>query len=236
MLNSIKQEALTYSEPERIALYQKYFQCKKDGYGEGDQFAGIRNPPLRMLSKKHRNISLEEVTALLCDPIHEIRLLALFILVLQYNNKKTTHDKKREIVDLYLSHINYINNWDLVDSSAHYIVGNWVFHNNENQLLVDLAHKNHLWSNRIAIIATFYHIRQNEFEIPMAIAEILLSHRHDIIHKGVGWMLREIGNRSRGTELRFLELHYNEIPRTALRYAIEKFEEPRRTQILKGQL
>ena len=233
MTQEIIQEALSYSENERIDLYRKFFQCFKGGYGEDDTFAGIRNPHLRSLSKKYKTISIQETTELLTNKIHEIRLLALFIFELKFKSKKTSQIEKDKIAHAYLENLEYVNNWDLVDSSAHHILGTWLF-DKEHDLLIELANKNNLWNNRIAIIATFYHIRKNHYDETLQIAEILLNHKHDIIHKAVGWMLREIGNRDLNVELQFLKKHYNQMPRTMLRYAIEKFEEPLKQQILKG--
>ncbi len=234
MVNQIKKEALANSEPERIELYEKYFRCYPGGYGEGDTFAGIRNPPLRRLAKKHKNISIDDCFTMLCDKIHEIRLLALFILELKFKSKKTSELEKKEIAERYLLSLKYINNWDLVDLSAHHILGCWLYQKDAT-VLFDLANSNNLWRNRVAMIAAFYNIRQNSFELPVKIAEILVNHKHDIIHKAVGWMLREIGKRDIDVELEFLIKHYKTMPRTMLRYAIEKFDEPVRQKFLKGK-
>jgi len=233
MVEQIINEVLTHSDEERIILYQKFFKCNKGGYGEGDSFAGIRNPILRTLSKKHKSISLIDATQLLTHKIHEIRLLAIFILELKIKNKKTTDEEKDKIAEIYLKHLDYVNNWDLVDASAHYILGAWVF-GKDNKVLIELAKRDSLWNNRVAIIATFHHIRQHSFDVTLEIAEILLHHPHDLIHKAVGWMLREIGNRNVEIELAFLKKHYSTMPRTMLRYAIEKFDQPLRNQIMKG--
>ncbi len=233
MILFIRNEVLSYSKADSIDKDLKFFQCFPGGYGEGDTFAGVTNPVIRMLAKKHNNVSINEAFTLLTDPIHEIRLLALFILVLKYNSKKTQSAEKELIVKNYLSHLKYINNWDLVDSSAHFILGPWAF-NNHSSVLHKLSKSPILWENRVAMIATFYHIRQQSFDVPLQIAYNLLTHPHDLIHKAVGWMLREIGNRNRETELTFLKKHYKTMPRTMLRYAIEKFEEPLRQQLLKG--
>ncbi|MFA6401649.1 MAG: DNA alkylation repair protein [Salinivirgaceae bacterium] len=233
MWQIIRNELLSYSQAELIEKDLKFFQCYPGGYGEGDSFAGVKNPTVRMLSKKHKNVSIEVAFDLLTDPIHEIRLLALFILDLKYNNKKTQPTEKELIAKNYLTHLKFINNWDLVDSSAHFILGPWAFNTNSD-VLFNLSKSPILWENRVAIIATFYHIRQKSFDVPLQIALTLLHHPHDLIHKAVGWMLREIGNRNLETELIFLRKHYKTMPRTMLRYAIEKFNEPLRLQLLKG--
>lgn len=234
IVNKIKQEALGFSEKDRINLYYKFFKCFPGGYGEGDIFAGIKNPPLRALSKKYKTISIDDAFLLLEDEIHEIRLLALFILELKVKNKKIDPDDFNRIAELYLKHIPFINNWDLVDASAHHILGFWVY-TNSSDVLIKLAQKEHLWSNRIAMIATFYHIRKQDYDLPLRIAELLVHHKHDLIHKAVGWMLREIGKRDLDMELKFLDKYYKIMPRTMLRYAIEKFEESLRKSYLTGR-
>ncbi|MBI9065969.1 MAG: DNA alkylation repair protein [Salinivirgaceae bacterium] len=233
IIKEIKLEALASSETDRIVLYKKFFKCIPGGYGEGDVFAGIRNPILRNLAKKYKTIAIDDVFTLLKDEIHEIRLLALFILELKVKNKKITTIDFDSIAKGYIDNLDYVNNWDLVDASAHHILGFWEFENNSG-ILLKLSKESGLWKNRVAMIGTFYHIRKNEFELTLKIAEILINHKHDIIHKAVGWMLREIGNRNREVELEFLNHYYKTMPRTMLRYAIEKFEEPLRLSYLKG--
>lgn len=233
MVQQIINEVLSHSEPDRIHLFKKYFQCFPGGYGAGDEFAGIRSPLLRSLAKKYKHLSLNEVEQLLTHNIHEIRLLALHIFELKFKSRRTTEHEKQEIVLLYLTHLDYINNWDLVDSSAHFLLGEYTLNTNK-KILIDLAHSNHLWRNRVAIITTLHHIRKNNYFTTFEIAEILLHHPHDLIHKAVGWMLREVGNKNLHSELDFLKMHYKTMPRTMLRYAIEKFDEPLRLQILKG--
>lgn len=233
-MSGIKEEALQYADKERVVLYHKFFQVFPGGYGEGDQFAGIRNPELRTLAKKYQAIHLNEIRDLLIDPIHEIRLLALFIMDLQFKNKKTTEEQKEALVSLYWEHLDSINNWDLVDSSAHHILGAWEFENPSDKLQLLAEHSNK-WYNRIAIIATFYFIRKNQFSQTLTIAKLLLNNPHDIVQKAVGWMLREVGNRDRDLEMKFLKQNYPLLQRVALRYAIEKFEEPLRLAFLKGE-
>jgi len=233
MVNKVKEEALSYSESDRINLYKKFFKCFPGGYGEGDTFAGIRNPPLRSLAKKYKELSLQDVFVLLGDKVHEIRLLSLFILELKFKNKKTSNNEKDTIAQGYLEHLQFINNWDLVDASAHHILGAWCFEKEES-IIINLAQRDNLWENRVAMIATFYYIRQNSFALALNIAKILLHHPHDLIHKAVGWMLREIGKRDLEVELTFLKQHYKNMPRTMLRYAIEKFDESVRQEIMKG--
>lgn len=175
---------------------------------------------------------MEGVQLLLRSQVHEYRLTALVILVHKFEKAKDEADKKA-IVDLYISNLEYVNNWDLVDSSADKILGAYLAER-DRSILYRLARTNHLWSQRIAIMATFYFIRRNEFQDTLEIAKILLKHEHDLIHKAVGWMLREVGKRDFRVEYEFLKKYYKEMPRTMLRYAIEKFEPELRQQFLKG--
>lgn len=220
--------------PERARLMMRFFKCGEGEYGEGDVFLGLSNPEVRAIVKKYgQALPLNEVFLLLKNPVHEIRMTALLILVDKYASRKAGWELKKEIVDGYLQHIPFINNWDLVDLSSYKVVGDYIFHNPDNTL-EKLADDNLLWANRIAIISTFYHIRKEQYEVPILIAEKLLHHKHDLMHKAVGWMLREIGKRDFETEIIFLRKHYKTMPRTMLRYAIEKFEEPLRQAFLKG--
>jgi 3-methyladenine DNA glycosylase AlkD len=168
----------------------------------------------------------------LSQPIHEYRLTAIFILLLKYEKSKSDPEKKA-MVDLYLNNIRFINNWDLVDASADKILGPYLL-DKPKDLLYELARAEDLWKQRIAIITTFHFIRSNKYEHTLNLAKILLNHKHDLIHKAVGWMLREIGNRDFEVEYNFLKKNYSQMPRTMLRYAIEKFDEDLRQQFLKG--
>jgi 3-methyladenine DNA glycosylase AlkD len=234
MVQDIRNELLKFGSPDQIARKMKYFHCYPGGYGDGDTFACIINPVVHKFAKTHKDIPLNEVVHLLSDPVHELRLLALIILDHKYNSKKAVPTDKEQIVQIYLSNLKYVNNWDLIDSSAHKILGKWAFNSNPD-VLFKLAESQNLWENRVAMMSTLYHIRELQFEVPFKIARILLHHKHDLIHKVVGWMLREIGNRDLNAELDFLRMHYKSMPRTMLRYAIEKFDEPMRLKILKGQ-
>lgn len=233
-VSDIKQEALGYAIPERVDLYLKFFQCYPGGYGEGDVFAGIKNPPLRQLAQKYKSLDIDDIFTLLTDEVHEIRLLALFMLCARVKLKRTPFSEVEYIAQKYLQHLKYINNWDLVDASAHHLLGRWVYESGADEVVYNLAKSNNFWENRMAIISTFYHISNNEFRLALNIAEKLLHHKHDLIHKGVGWMLREIGKRDLMAELAFLSQYYKTMPRTMLRYAIEKFDEPMRQSFLKG--
>jgi len=233
MLTQINQELQRMADPERAEKSQRYFKTGPGEYGEGDVFIGIRVPLLRALARRFRDASREDALTLLHSEIHEARLTALFLMVQLYQRRKP--DLKQEIYQDYLANMRYINNWDLVDSSASQIVGRHLFDRDRRHLRT-LAHSNNLWERRVAIIATAYYIKENEFQDTLDIAEILLNDKEDLIHKGVGWMLREVGEKSRPTEEGFLKKHYKQMPRTMLRYAIEKFPEPLRQAYLKGEI
>ena len=232
---SIKKELIEHSNPVYAKHHTQFFKAIPGGYGEGDAFLGLRVPDQHEISKKYfKEITLTETEKLLRDGFHECRLTALFILVLKYASAKS-EGEKTAIVDLYLANISHVNNWDLVDSSAHKILGPY-FEKRERKLLYTFACSRDLWKERIAILTTFHFIRKKQFGDSLKIAALLLQHPHDLIHKAVGWMLREIGNRDFEKEFEFLRKHYHKMPRTMLRYAIEKFPENIRLQFLKGTI
>jgi 3-methyladenine DNA glycosylase AlkD len=204
---------------------QRFFKTGPGQYGEGDVFLGIKVPVLRKLAKEHRDITLDDAIELLQSPLHEVRLLALFIMVLQSKRNSTA------VYRAYHANTRCINNWDLVDCSAEHIVGAHLFER-DRKPLYKLAKSKSLWERRIAIIATFYFIRRNQFDDTLAIADILLNDKEDLLHKAVGWMLREVGKRDLKTEEDFLLPRYQKMPRTMLRYAIERFPEPKRLAYL----
>jgi len=219
---------------EKIAEHsQRFFKTGKGEYGEGDIFLGIRVPLLRKLVKKYRGISITEVRKLLHSKFHEERLLAVLMLVQLF--KSGDESVQKQVYDLYLENTEYINNWDIVDISASNIVGAHLYEKDKAPLY-DLVQSKNLWERRIAIIATFYFIRQNEFDDTLKLAEILLNDKEDLIHKAVGWMLREVGKREIELEEEFLQEHYKIMPRTMLRYAIEKFTETSRKMYLRGEV
>ena len=188
-------------------------------------------PVLRKLAKEYRDLSLEDVKAMLRSKFHEQRLLALLVMVGQF--ARDDLKKRKSIYQLYLANTEFINNWDLVDTSAHYIVGRYLS-DKSRAPLYNLAQSESLWERRIAIMSTFYYIKRDDFADTLKIARILLNDPEDLIHKAVGWMLREIGKRRLNEEEYFLKKHYHNMPRTMLRYAIEKFPEPKRKRYLKG--
>ncbi len=212
---------------------QRFFKTGKGQYGEGDIFLGIRVPVLRKIAKKFRRISLAEVSKLLESKFHEERLLSILMLVNLF--KSGDEDDQELIYELYLDKTKFINNWDIVDISAGNIVGEFLFEKDKAPLY-RLVFSENLWERRIAIVATFYFIRNDEFDDTLKIAEILFTDKEDLIHKAVGWMLREVGKRVIEIEEEFLEEHYLKMPRTMLRYAIERFPETRRKMYLKGQI
>jgi 3-methyladenine DNA glycosylase AlkD len=219
---------------EQIAEHsQRFFKTGKGEYGEGDIFLGIRVPLLRRLVKKYGGISIAEVRKLLHSKFHEERLLAVLMLVQLF--KSADESVQKQVYDLYLENTEFINNWDIVDISASNIVGAHL-HEKDKAPLFDLVQSKNLWERRIAIISTFYFIRQNEFDDTLKIAKILLNDKEDLIHKAVGWMLREVGKREIEFEEEFLQEHYKIMPRTMLRYAIEKFPETSRKMYLRGEV
>lgn len=232
-MKAVKDDLQEYVDSEKADFLPRFFQAVPGGYGEGDKFIGVAVPNQRKVARKYyKDISLRGVEELLSDPIHEHRLTAAFMLVLKYERAKT-EECKEAVVGSYLRNISQINNWDLVDSSADKILGPHLF-NTTKDLLYEFADSDDLWKQRIAIVTTHYFIRKMEFATTFDIARILLHHEHDLIHKAVGWMLREVGNRDFEAELEFLREYYHDMPRTMLRYAIEKFEEDLRQQFLRG--
>ncbi len=209
----------------------RFFKTGKGEYGEGDKFLGVRVPTLRAIAKEHKDLPIEDILHVLTSPYHEERLLALILLVNRF--EKPGHEDRQGIYNLYLENTDYINSWDLVDSSAYQIVGGYLFNKNRRKLL-SLSKSRSLWERRISIISTYHFIRNNQYEDTLNISRKLLHDDQDLIHKAVGWMLREVGNRDRKAEEGFLLEHYKVMPRTMLRYAIEKFDEEDRKLYLKG--
>ena len=222
------------SHPEKVDHHMRFFKTEKGQYGEGDLFLGITNPDLRSVCKKYyKDISLEELKCFLTSPYHEYRLFALISMTYIY--EKANEDSKKAIYDLYLENTKYINNWDLVDLSAYKIVGKYLL-DKDRSVLYELAKSKELWKERISIISTFEFIRNKEFEDTLKISKILLNHEHDLIHKAVGWMLREVGKRDLDIEESFLKKYCKNMPRTMLRYAIEKLEDEKRQKYLTGNI
>lgn len=230
MLQSLLLELKSKSDIQRAELLASFFKTSKGGYGEGDKFLGIVVPAQRMLAKRYKDLSLSEVEKLLQSGFHEQRLTALFILRIQY--QKANELQKEKIIKLYLNNLHFINNWDLVDSSAPYLLGEYLLSKKRN-ILYKLVKSKNIWERRIAIMSTFAFIKVKQFDDALSIAEILLRDQHDLIQKAAGWMLREVGNRDLKEETKFLDKHYKNMPRTMLRYAIEKFSTNLRDYYLK---
>jgi 3-methyladenine DNA glycosylase AlkD len=229
-----KEKLASFAEPERIPDLQRFFKTKKGEYAEGDIFIGVRVPNIRKCAKALQHLALAELKNLLQSPIHEERQLALFILVMQFNNG--SEQQRQQIFNSYIKHRKYINNWDLIDVTARHIVGAWLTYKQDYSLLYQYAHSPDMWERRIAILSTFTLISERHFEVSLHIAEIVVNDTEDLIQKAAGWMLREIGNRDKATEVEFLKKHYRSMPRTMLRYAIEKFPETERKKYITGMI
>jgi 3-methyladenine DNA glycosylase AlkD len=230
MLNQLKKDLQKLGNPKLAKILSRFFKTGKGEYGYGDVFLGIKVPEQRKVAKRYPDLSLSEIQKLLSSKIHEYRLTSLFLLIDKY--KKSDENGRRKIVDFYLKNTKNINNWDLIDLSAGKILGSYLL-KEDKLILYKLAKSNNLWERRIAIMSTFEFIRHNKFEDALKISEILLEDKHDLIHKAVGWMLREVGKRNQAMEEKFLKRYYKKMPRTMLRYAIEKFDEGKRKKYLK---
>jgi 3-methyladenine DNA glycosylase AlkD len=225
----------THEDKEKAIGSQRFFRTGPGEYGEGDIFWGLSVPIQRNISREYyTRLSLADLGSLIKHEVHEVRLTTVMMLVLKYQHAET-HEAKADVVNLFMDSMVYINNWDLVDSCAHLILGDWLL-DKDWSILKALAAKDHLWTQRIAMVATLAFIRKGLHQPTLEIADILMDHKHDLIHKAVGWMLREVGNKDYQTEYGFLLPRYKTMPRTMLRYAIEKFNEPVRQAFLKGTL
>lgn len=219
------------ADPRKAKVLAGFFKCGKGEYGEGDKFLGIVVPEQRKIVRKYcAQITLPEIEKLVASQFHEHRLVGLLMLVEKF--AQAEEKEKKRIFSFYLKKAKRVNNWDLVDLTAPKIVGAYLL-DKERKVLYQLAKSKNMWETRIAILATFAFIREKQFEDVFKISEILLEDHEDLIHKAVGWMLREVGKRDQKTEEMFLQKHYSEMPRTMLRYAIEKFEEKKRQTYLK---
>jgi len=230
-LADLQRDLSDAADPERARNLAWFFKTGKGQYGEGDKFCGITVPVMRKLAERYTHLKLAEVKKLLRSGVHEHRFTALEILVFQYEAGDPA--SRQKIFDFYLKHTRYTNNWDLVDTSAPYIVGEHLI-SRSRSVLYSLARSSRLWERRIAMVATMAFIKRGDLDDAFAIARLLLNDEEDLIHKAVGWMLREAGKHSMPRLLRFLEENYSSMPRTALRYAIERLAEPQRKRILKG--
>lgn len=214
-LINLKRGLKKLADSDKAKILMRFFKTGKGEYGEGDKFIGIVVPEQRKIAKKYKELPLKEVEKLLQSSVHEHRLTALFMLINQFEK-----GNKKEVYDLYYKNRKYVNNWDLVDSSAHKIMGEYLM-DKKRDVLYKLAKSKSLWDRRIAMLSTFTFIKNNEFDDTLAIAEILVNDEHDLIHKAVGWMLREIGKRDPKPEIKFLRKHHKTMPRVMYRYAVE---------------
>lgn len=232
IIDSLISDLKKLSNPTKAKNCLWFFKTGKGQYGEGDKFLGISNPQIRILVKKYqKTINLSETISLLQNPYHECRLTALLILVYQFSHGD---DRTKKIIfNLYLAYTKFINNWDLVDLSARDIIGQYCYEQQDCSILYSLSKSSDLWEKRISIISTAFYIRNNDFTPTIKISETLLTDPHDLIHKAVGWMLREVGKRNQKILTNFLDQHVLQMPRTALRYSIEKFPENLRLHYLK---
>lgn len=220
-IQTIQSQLESLSNPEKKAYFPTFFKTGKGQYGERDLFIGIIVPDIRKVAKANKDITPEEIELLLNNSFHECRMCALMILVEQFKKRKKENERK-SIFDFYLSHTSHINNWDLVDLSAKDIVGEYLADKQDRTVLYELAESSLLWDQRIAVIATFAFIKRHDFTDIIKLSEKLLYHKHDLMHKAIGWMLRETGKKNKSVLIGFLDKHHQSMPRTMLRYSIEK--------------
>lgn len=228
----ILSELQSIADPEKAVHLSRFFKTAPGQYGEGDRFLGIVVPHTRSIAKANKATPLSELQLLLESPWHEARLCALLILVLRSKDRKTSAEEREAIFNFYRKNMRRCNNWDLVDLSCRDIVGEYLV-DKERSLLYQLAASDNLWEQRISIVSTWAFIRRGDFSDTLALAKLLINHPHDLMHKAVGWMLREVGKRDRETLTDFLESYATRLPRTALRYAIEHYPEDQRLYFLK---
>jgi 3-methyladenine DNA glycosylase AlkD len=233
MADEILQALERYARPNDAAAMGKFFKAYEGGYSQHDQFLAITVPAIRIVSKQYADLSIKDIEAVLESPFHEMRLLAAIIMANQAKARRTPEAQKTALFDLYLRRTDRINNWDIVDSSCRDVVGEYILrHPQKADVLRTLALSSDLWERRIAMVSTWAMIRQNQLDLPYEIAQTLLTDKHDLIHKAVGWMLRTAGDKDPDRLREFLTKHIAYIPRTALRYAIEHFDAEERRHFL----
>lgn len=226
----ITSELQALSNAEKREIFPKFFKAGKGEYGEGDRFLGVTVPNIRAIAKLHKDISLDEIRDLMLSEWHEVRLCALIIMV--EKSKKKDEALRQQLFDLYLSQTDRINNWDLVDLSCRFIVGEYLL-DKSRDILYQLAQSSLLWDNRIAIVSTYAFIRKGQLEDTYALSDLMMHHPHDLMHKAIGWMLREVGKRDSDRLYDYVMNHRADMPRTMLRYAIEKFSPAERSILMK---
>ena len=230
LTKTITNKLQALSDAEKREIFPKFFKAGKGEYGEGDRFLGVTVPNIRAIAKQYKNISLNEIRELMQSEWHEVRLCALLIMV--EKSKKKDEALRQQLFDLYLSQTDRINNWDLVDLSCRFIVGEYLL-DKSRDILYQLAQSPLLWDNRIAIVSTYAFIRKGQLEDTYALSDLMMHHPHDLMHKAIGWMLREAGKRDSERLYDYVMSHRADMPRTMLRYAIEKFSPAERSILMK---
>ena len=231
LADQINNEIKNLADPELAVHHLRFFKTGKGEYAEGDLFYGLRVPDVRKIAKKYfKTIDLSEIDVLIKNPYHEVRLAAIIMLILKY--RKADSEGQKKIYNLYLSNVDYINNWDLIDISAYAIVGAFLFNKNTEKLW-ELAKSGHLWSERISVLATLYFIKYGEYTHSIELAKHFLNHKHDLMHKATGWILREVGKKDINVLYAFLDQFHKVMPRTMLRYSLEKLSEEKRIIYMK---
>ena len=216
-MSGLVDDLVGMSNEEEIELSMRFFKTGKGEYGEGDKFLGINAANTKMIAKKYKEISLKEVEKYLQHKFHEVRVVALLIMIDRFAK---TGDKA--IYDMYLRNVEHINNWDLVDISAHKVVGKWSWDNKNTKDIVKLSETKHLWSERVSVVSTWYFIKKGDYDLTLSLCKHFINHKHDLMHKACGWMLREVGKMDEKVLLRFLDEYHKKLPRTSLRYSIER--------------
>ena len=236
IVEEIKESLAALSIPEKAAFFPKFFKTGKGEYGEGDLFLGVTVPDQRSVAKAYYSeISLTDLSKLLSSAYHEHRSTALFMLIAKF--EKTKNDEvNTEIIEFYLNHLKYINNWDLVDSSCYKILGRYCFENQKEELLRKLSTSEEMWHKRIAVVGTMHYVKKGLFDLTKGFVTQNLNHPHDLMHKANGWLLREMGQKNEKELIAYLNQYYKQMPRTCLRYAIEKLDEDMRQDYLKGRI
>ena len=230
LTKTITNKLQALSDAEKREIFPKFFKAGKGEYGEGDRFLGVTVPNIRAIAKLHKDISIEEIRDLIQSEWHEVRLCALIIMV--EKSKKKDEALRKELFNLYLSQTKRINNWDLVDLSCRFIIGEYLLEKSRD-ILYQLAQSPLLWDNRIAIVSTYAFIRKGQLEDTYALSDLMMQHPHDLMHKAIGWMLREAGKRDSERLYDYVMSHRADMPRTMLRYAIEKFSPKERAILMK---
>ncbi|GAE63593.1 DNA alkylation repair protein [Chryseobacterium indologenes] len=236
IVKEIKEALAVLSIPEKAEFFPRFFKTGKGEYGEGDVFLGVTVPDQRSVAKEYyKKVELNDLGVLLSSQYHEYRLTALFMLISKFEKTKDLQTKEK-IVTFYLNHLPHINNWDLVDSSCYKILGRYAFENDKEYLLRELSESEEMWHKRIAVVGTMHYVKKGSFDLTKEFVARNLKHPHDLMHKANGWLLREMGNKSETELIAYLNQYYKEMPRTCLRYAIEKLDEDLRQNYLKGRV